>query len=378
MSNHSIATRATRFGVASALAVAAVSGLATAGNAAVTPTAAAGTPMTLSTYNGGTSTNSTITATTTVAKFYAGKVSVEFQSGASCSATYTATSTTIFAATSNIISSKKITITVPTITTAGSYMACAYSGSTATTSPLLAKSAAAFTLAAPPNLASGTIAPAKGSVLGGQTITVTGTGFTSSMTGTLGGQALTDVTYIDSTTFTATTPVHAAGAAALTITTAGGTSALSGAYTYVNSIQVTPQTGVSGQSYTLDITGTGFNGYTFDSDGTALLTDDNHYHVYLLDPTGYSNVAGSPVTNKATPQKNECVSVAVISDSEMVCTLDLGSSSSATINTALDSATDTAEGLYRVALVSDGTLAPLTTASVTSVSSTSTFTVSDF
>ncbi len=68
------------------------------------------------------------------------------------------------------------------------------------------------------------IAPAGGSTSGGTTVTITGTNFVAPATVTLGGTAATDVAVVNATTLTATTPAHAAGAAAVLVTTLGGTS----------------------------------------------------------------------------------------------------------------------------------------------------------
>jgi hypothetical protein len=75
--------------------------------------------------------------------------------------------------------------------------------------------------------------------------------------------------------------------------------------------------------------------------------------VYLIAATGYNPVTSGG--NKTAGQKNECHSIQVISDTELVCTLDLAKLSSATINTALTVA-NTPTGLYQVTVVGDGTV----------------------
>src|SRR6185503_4051670 len=56
------------------------------------------------------------------------------------------------------------------------------------------------------------VTPTSGTTAGGTGITVTGTGFLAGATVTLGGTAASNVTVVNSTTITATTAAHAAGA----------------------------------------------------------------------------------------------------------------------------------------------------------------------
>jgi alpha-tubulin suppressor-like RCC1 family protein len=89
-----------------------------------------------------------------------------------------------------------------------------------------------FTYLAAPTVTG--ISPSAGSTLGGTPVTITGTGFVSGATVTLGGGAATSVTVVSATTVTAVTPAHAAGVVNLVVTnpdTQTGTLAL--AFTYV-------------------------------------------------------------------------------------------------------------------------------------------------
>ena len=67
-----------------------------------------------------------------------------------------------------------------------------------------------YTYIAPPTVTS--IAAASGTTNGGTSVTITGTGFQSGATVTIGGAAATNVMFVNSTTITATTPAHAAAA----------------------------------------------------------------------------------------------------------------------------------------------------------------------
>lgn len=86
----------------------------------------------------------------------------------------------------------------------------------------------------PPAPAITSIAPTSGPIAGGQLVTVTGTDFTGATKVTVGSVAAS-FTVVSSTEITVTTPAHAAGVAAIRVTTAGGFSALVTAdrYTYV-------------------------------------------------------------------------------------------------------------------------------------------------
>jgi Glycosyl hydrolases family 16/IPT/TIG domain len=80
------------------------------------------------------------------------------------------------------------------------------------------------------------ISPNSGTANGGSAVTITGTGFQSGAAVTIGGTAATSVTVVSSTSITAKTPAHAAGAADVAVkNTDGQTGGLSGAYTYTSS-----------------------------------------------------------------------------------------------------------------------------------------------
>ena len=79
------------------------------------------------------------------------------------------------------------------------------------------------------------ISPASGTVAGGTAVTITGTGFLAGAMVSLGGTPAIGVTVVSSTTITATTPAHAAGAADVVVSNAeqhAGT--LPNGYTYTS------------------------------------------------------------------------------------------------------------------------------------------------
>jgi Glycosyl hydrolases family 16/IPT/TIG domain len=79
------------------------------------------------------------------------------------------------------------------------------------------------------------ISPNAGTASGGAAVTITGTGFQSGVAVTIGGVAATSVTVVSSTSITAKTPAHAAGAADVAVkNTDNQTGGLSGGYTYTS------------------------------------------------------------------------------------------------------------------------------------------------
>jgi len=128
-------------------------------------------------------------------------------------------------------------------------------GGTSTTSP-----ADRFTYIPAPAVTS--VAPSSGPAAGGDTVTITGTGFVTGATVTFGGTAATGVTVDSATSITATTPAHAAGAVDVVVTnpdTQAGT--LTNGFTYFAAPTVTgilPAGGTTAGGTSVTITGTGF------------------------------------------------------------------------------------------------------------------------
>ena len=122
--------------------------------------------------------------------------------------------------------------------------------------------ASSFTFVVPPPTVTG-VSPASGSTTGGTAVTITGTGFAAGATVTIGGNPATGVTVVNSTSITATTPAHAAGAVGVTVTNAdsqSGTAAT--AFTYVapapTVASVAPASGSIDGATGITITGTNF------------------------------------------------------------------------------------------------------------------------
>jgi hypothetical protein len=104
------------------------------------------------------------------------------------------------------------------------------------------------------------VAPNTGSVVGGTTVTITGTGFAAGATVAFGSTAATSVTFVSATQLKVVAPAHAAGTVDVSVTTASGTSAHGVrdlfAYGAPTVTSFTPTSGITGSSVT--ITGTAF------------------------------------------------------------------------------------------------------------------------
>src|SRR5262249_12241985 len=152
------------------------------------------------------------------------------------------------------------------------------------------------------------ITPSAGPALGGGTVTIVGTNFTSKTTATLGGNAMTSVVVAsDGLSFTATVPAHAASSTAvdLKVTTEGGAVTKTAYYTYQNGIVVSPSTMVGSALQTLDISGVGFSAITF-TDTAA----DGNGKVYLVNGK-YDARDQDSDSAKDNPDLYQCVNVQV-------------------------------------------------------------------
>ena len=134
------------------------------------------------------------------------------------------------------------------------------------------------------------VSPSSGPDIGGDTVTITGSGFTNAYEVDFGGVAATFAVN-DDTSITAYTPGGVDGTVDVTVTSAGGTSASTSADQYTYLAEPTPDvTGVSPSSGpdiggdTVTITGSGFtNAYEVDFGGVAAtfaVNDDTSITAY--------------------------------------------------------------------------------------------------
>ncbi|MGA8621574.1 MAG: IPT/TIG domain-containing protein, partial [Candidatus Sulfotelmatobacter sp.] len=141
------------------------------------------------------------------------------------------------------------------------------------------------------------VSPSFGSISGGTFVTITGTNFVSGATVTFGGTAATKVTFVSSTSITATTPVQAAGGVNVVVTNSNGLSgALTNGFVYnatpttIKFVQVaaaTPQTPMSSVSVTypsaqtagnLNVVAVGWN----DTTSSVQSVTDSRGNMYTL------------------------------------------------------------------------------------------------
>ena len=158
-----------------------------------------------------------------------------------------------------VVSATSITVVSPAGVSAGTVnvMVTTVGGKSAVSS------ADDFTYVAAPTVTK--VAPVEGPVAGGTKVTITGTHFTGAKEVKFGSVAATSVVVVSAGSITATAPAGAAGAVDVTVTTVGGTSALSSAdqYTYVPLPTVTAVEPVEGPMVggtKVTITGANFTG----------------------------------------------------------------------------------------------------------------------
>jgi hypothetical protein len=357
-----ITSLSTRRKAVAALSVAAVVGFA--GVATAPMASAASVAATLSAVSGPSGGLNALTATTATNAFTSGFNAgfyVKTTATTACAPAYVAPGTNLNTTSPKLLSAKKIALTVPSgvilavttpVSTSTAYLLCVYPGTNATTS--LLQSSATYTVASAPTVtgistSGGTPATtASGPALGGGTLTITGTGFTgtataSTTTAKIGSVALTGVTWVSATTLTGVIPPQAAAAGlAVSVTNTGGTASLASAFSYTNGINVSPATTTSSAAVDVDIQGVGFSSLTL-THTTGATIDDATAHVYITNGD-YDATGGT----KAHSEVGECLNVLVISDNELICTID---------PTHPDGTTTAplGNGTYTITTVSDGT-----------------------
>lgn len=120
------------------------------------------------------------------------------------------------------------------------------------------------------------VAPAVGSILGGQTVTLTGTNFVAPATVMFGDKEAANVVVVSKTSITVTIPPGLPGAVDVTVTTMSGTATLLDAFTYETPPKITkiePTSGTSAGGTPVRITGSNFTGATAATIGGKAITD---------------------------------------------------------------------------------------------------------
>ncbi|MEU8238588.1 IPT/TIG domain-containing protein [Actinoplanes missouriensis] len=218
-----------------------------------------------------------------------------------------------------VVSTRSLAVVVPALPlslgTPTPYQMCVYNGTSTSTSTLIA--VATYNSTTVHTLVS--VSPRAGSALGGDQIVITGTGFPTtpgSITATLGGVPLIDVTPVNATTFTATTPIHAPEAGVpLVVTTFAGTRTLASSFSYLHALKVDPNTAPNTRPIDVAVRGADFLNVTFGTNAA-----DAHIYLVRGEYNSRTVVSGG---NKVNGPVQECGSVLVISDNDLVCTLNL-------------------------------------------------------
>ena len=135
-------------------------------------------------------------------------------------------------------------------------------------------------------------------------MTITGTNFAAGATVTLGGTAATNVVVASSTTITATTPAHAAGAVTATVTNSNGLSGnLASGFTYIAPPTVTgvsPSSGSTAGGTAVTISGTNFAtgaGVTFGATAATNVVVVSSTTITATTPAGSAGAVTVTVTN---------------------------------------------------------------------------------
>ncbi len=171
-----------------------------------------------------------------------------------------------------------------------------YTLTVATSADQIPTTSSSYSLAAPPAPTVLAVIPTSGPNTGGTAVTISGANFLAGATVDFGANAATNVTVVNSTEVTATSPAGSVGVVDVTVTTKGGTSAKTSAdqFTYVSTVptvaSISPTVGPTSGGTTVTVSGTNFvSGATVDF-GTDAATG-----VTVLSPTALTAV--SPAEN---------------------------------------------------------------------------------
>jgi hypothetical protein len=175
---------------------------------------------------------------------------------------------------------------------------------TVTTSGGTSTQPVTYTYIAVPALSN--LTPTQGPLSGGTAVTLTGTNLSGATAVRFDEAAAASFTVNSATQITALTPAHAAGAAAVTVTTPGGTSnpGNPNAYFYYLALpglaDIAPPSGTTAGGTTVTLTGDGFIGATavrFDG-AAASFTVNSATQITALTP---AHAAGAAVVTVTTP-----------------------------------------------------------------------------
>ncbi|MFE7837761.1 IPT/TIG domain-containing protein [Streptomyces sp. NPDC057474] len=192
-----------------------------------------------------------------------------------------------------------------------------------------------FTYVTAPSLSG--LSPNQGPVSGGTTVTLTGANLSGATAVQFGGVAAASFTVNSSTQITAVAPTRAAGAAAVTVTTPGGTSnALT--FTYIAAPSVTgvsPNQGPVSGGTTVTLTGANFSGATavqFGGVAASSFTVDSSTQITAVAP---AHAVGAVAVTVTTPGGTSNPAGYVYLDAPVLVSLvpDLGPTDGGTVVT---------------------------------------------
>lgn len=163
-----------------------------------------------------------------------------------------------------------------------------------------------FTIGTPPPPPTvSTIVPSSGPTAGGTAVTINGTNLGSTTAVTFGGTAATSFTVGSATQVTATTPVHAAGAVDVVVTTSGGSATSTGGFTFVapapTIASVAPSSGSTLGGTTVTITGANLSGATAATFGGTPVTSLTVISAAQVRATTPAHAAGAVDVAVTTP-----------------------------------------------------------------------------
>jgi len=295
------------------------------------------------------------------------------------------------------ISNSKLAVTMPTTVIVGgldvttAWNVCTYASVTAgaalvaaptvySVAPVLDVSSAQYAVGS--GAAAGT---GSGPAQGGSQVTVSGltgipTAAGATLSASLGGSPINITTVNSSSSFTGTTTAHAAGAVKLSVTTSAGTkTTTTSPYTYTYGITVSPNTAATNTTPVLDITGAGFGSLTFGTVTDTVALASGTAYVLLTDNVWNIQTFASATDAQAVKAISFCNGVLPISDTEIICSLDLTQSiASVATNAPTFQATDVPAGTYTMTVVNSGEDLEATEYNYSIVSSGSTFTVAPY
>ncbi len=196
----------------------------------------------------------------------------------------------------NLVSSTTMTCTIPT------HLASTYDVQIINSDSQSATLTNAYTYNAQPVISS--VTPNNGILAGGTTVTITGSGFMSGATATIGGTNCTSLSVVSNTSITCTLPAKTAGAYNVVVTNVDTqTVTLTNGYTYnafPTITSVSPTNGKLAAGTTITLTGTGFiSGATVTLGGTTCTSPTwiSSTSITCITPAATASVASLVINN---------------------------------------------------------------------------------